>query len=161
MTTHRITLSKHHITEILNLLETIQEETNIGTNNNINPFIKAFEKVWAPEEVFFPTCLSILGILEPNEKNEAIQAQSLMSVKWDTRARGADRAHPIIYQKLTKNIVEMAVREGCLFLRKIKNEVDLQDWIRIVLGCYGEKRKLHVDDDGERNNFDDGRKKKK
>ena len=39
---HRITLSKQHMTEILYLLETIEQETK-GTDA-INPFVKLFEK---------------------------------------------------------------------------------------------------------------------
>ena len=144
---HRITLSKQHMTEILYLLETIEQETK-GTDA-INPFVKLFERVWAPEEVFFATCLSVLGILNQNETNDSIQKNCLMYVKWDNRARGADRAHPIIYQKLTKKIQEMAIQEGCLFLRKIKNEINLQDWIRTVLGDHSEKRKLQCNYDND------------
>lgn len=134
----------------MNFLENIQEETQ--TNETVNPFIKVFERVWAPEEVFFATCLSILGILNSNN----IQTTSLMNVKWDNRAKGKDRAHPIVYPKLTKHIVDMCKEEGSLFLRKIKNEINLQDWIRIVLGAC-EKRKYGVADG---NDFD-GRKKMK
>jgi hypothetical protein len=52
----------------------------------------AFEKVWAPEEVYFPTALNICGLMDE------VITRSVTHSKWNEKAANLkDRAHPICY----------------------------------------------------------------
>ena len=95
----------------------------------------AFEKVWAPEEVYFPTALHICGLMDE------VVRRSVTHSKWDhTAANLQDRAHPLCYDgHFNDELVGQVRRNGCLFLRKIKQSICLEVWQNIVLqhkkGC--------------------------
>ncbi len=107
-----------------------------------------FRDVWAPEEVYFPTALSLLGVLPGKE----IISKSIMWAKWDDRARGQERAHPIEYDgRFGAALVREARQEGCYFMRKLKRSLDVRSWNLAVCNTV-----LHVH---ERNEFDSNRKR--
>jgi hypothetical protein len=89
----------------------------------------AFERVWAPEEVFLPTALAISGNLN------SLSGRALTHSRWDERAADhKDRAHPLSYDgSFDDELVSMTRAEGCLFLRKMKRSLDLSVWDRIVI----------------------------
>ncbi len=90
-----------------------------------------FKNVWAPEEVFFPTALALLGKLPGGDE---VVNQSIMWSKWDDRAKGKDRAHPIVYDgEFSKKLVQDARMEGCYFMRKWKRRLDAREWERICI----------------------------
>ena len=124
-------LSRKHIQKILDLPEDLGED-----------LWPAFEKVWAPEELYFPTALALIGALPSNE----VVRKSLVFAKWDTKAKHQkDRAHPNVYdEEFGYNLVNYVRGEGCFFMRKLKARVNLRLWEDIVV------RKVNV-----RNRFKD------
>ncbi len=89
----------------------------------------AFERVWAPEEVFLPTALALSGNMD------GVSGRSLTHSRWDKRAANhKDRAHPLSYDgSFDDKLVSTTRAEGCLFLRKMKRPLDLSVWDRIVI----------------------------
>lgn len=111
-------ISKDHAERIVNL------PSQLG--KDLYPL---FGKIWAPEEVFFPTTLSLLGILPGSE----VVNKSIMWAKWDERSRGQERAHPIEYDgEFDKSLVDNVRREGCLFMRKFRRSIPIRSWEGIV-----------------------------
>ena len=113
----------------------------------------AFEKCWAPEEVYFATALALLGLLDE------VECKSLVHAEWNERARNhADRAHPKEFdQDFDEQLVDYVKRRDCVFLRKVKRRLSLSWWKRSVLGEYsiGEKRPAPCDDRDEQRHQDD------
>jgi hypothetical protein len=105
----------------------------------------AFERVWAPEEVYFPTVMSLCGFLDNynendddgnNNSNNEVSNRSLTYSEWDTRASNhKDRAHPLTYDDNFDYKLVRRVRNenGALFLRKLKRGLDLNVWEDIVV----------------------------
>lgn len=89
----------------------------------------AFERVWAPEEVFLPTALAVCGNMEE------VSRRALTYCHWDTRASNQkDRAHPITYDGYFDDLLVCRARaEGCLFLRKMKRPINTSVWEQIVV----------------------------
>ena len=130
-------LSRKHAESILHLCE-----KELG-GMNLWP---AFERVWAPEEVYFPTVMSLCGFLDNynenddginnNNINNEVLNRSLTYSEWDTRASNhKDRAHPLTYDdKFDYKLVRRVRNEtGALFLRKLKRGLDLNVWEDIVV----------------------------
>ena len=133
-------LSRKHAESILHLCE-----KELG-GMNLWP---AFERVWAPEEVYFPTVMSLCGFLDNynendddgnnnnnNNSNNEVSNRSLTYSEWDTRASNhKDRAHPLTYDdKFDYKLVRRVRNEnGALFLRKLKRGLDLNVWEDIVV----------------------------
>jgi hypothetical protein len=112
-------LSRKHATQVLALPESFG-------GKDLYPL---FEKVWAPEEVFFPTALSLVGVLP----GEEVVGKSIMFAKWDERARGQERAHPLVYDgSFSRALVLKAREQGCFFMRKFKRAVDVRDWETMI-----------------------------
>jgi len=103
----------------------------------------AFVHVWAPEEVYFATCLALLGLLDK------VECKSLVHAEWNEHARNhCDRAHPKEYDdEFNEQLVEYVKRKGSVFLRKVKRRMPLNWWKRVVLGEYdaGDKRPRNDD----------------
>lgn len=109
-------LSRKHVQAILDI-----PKNHLG-GEELYPL---FSKVWAPEEVFFPTALSLLGLLDPDE----IVGKGIVWAKWDTRSQGRDRAHPLTYDgKFGKALVEEVRRDGCFFMRKLRHQISTNHW---------------------------------
>lgn len=89
----------------------------------------AFEKVWAPEEVYFPTALNICGLMDE------VVRRAVTHSKWDHKASNLqDRAHPLCYDgQFSDELVCRVRRDGCLFLRKMKHSIDVEVWHNIVV----------------------------
>ena len=75
----------------------------------------AFERVWAPEEVFLPTALAL------SRNMEGVLRRVLTHSRWDERAADhGNRVHPLSYDGSFDNVLVSKTRaEGCLFLRKV------------------------------------------
>ena len=112
-------LSRKHAQNILNL------PSQLG-DMNLWP---AFERVWAPEEVYFPTALSICGNLDE------VVRRSVTYSQWDERAANLqDRAHPLAYDGcIDDDLVRRVRQDGCLFLRKMKQSLDVNVWKDIIV----------------------------
>ena len=114
-------LSRKHAQDILNL------PSQLG-GMNLWP---AFERVWAPEEVFIPTALAICGHMNNNE----VSRRALTHSQWDERAANhKDRAHPLTYDGYFDDKLVSRVRhDGCLFMRKLKMPLDVSTWDQIIV----------------------------
>ena len=112
-------LSRKHARSILDLPASLD-------GNNLWP---AFERVWAPEEVYLPTALSLCGHMDE------VSRRALTHSQWDERAaRHEDRAHPLSYDGcFDHELVSRLRRDGRLFLRKMKRPLDLSLWEKVVL----------------------------
>jgi hypothetical protein len=121
-------LSRKHAQSILEL-----PEKQLG-GMNLWP---AFERVWAPEEVYFPTALALCGYINGNgSDNSEVSNRSVTHSEWDTRASNhKDRAHPFTYDdKFDYELVKRVRNEnGALFMRKLKKELDWNVWEEIVI----------------------------
>ena len=116
----------------------------------------AFEQVWAPEEVYFPTALALCGHMDEvlseddndndhssSSKNKnknhhnhhAVIRRALTHSQWDERAANhKDRAHPLSYDGCFDHELVRRVRQnGCLFLRKMAHPLDVNLWEQIVV----------------------------
>ena len=95
-------------------------------------FWKAFETCWAPEEVYFGTALSLLGLLTE------VQNKSLVYAEWNDRARNEkDRAHPRTFASndFSQGLVDyIREKKGCIFVRKVTKPMALHWWKQSVLG---------------------------
>ena len=112
-------LSRKHAIDIVNI-------PSLLGGMNLWP---AFERVWAPEEVFVPTALAICGNMEE------VSTRALTYCHWPTQASNQnDRAHPITYDGCFDDaLVSRARADGCLFLRKMKRPINLSVWEQIVV----------------------------
>ncbi|KAL7529128.1 hypothetical protein ACHAXR_002806 [Thalassiosira sp. AJA248-18] len=112
-------LSRKHAQSILDIPSQLE-------GSNLWP---AFERVWAPEEVFIPTALAICGHMDE------VSQRALTHSQWDERAANhKDRAHPLSYDGcFDDGLVSRVRRDGCLFLRKIKTPLDVNVWEQIVV----------------------------
>eukprot|EP00559_Dactyliosolen_fragilissimus_P001754 CAMPEP_0184861786 /NCGR_PEP_ID=MMETSP0580-20130426/6400_1 /TAXON_ID=1118495 /ORGANISM="Dactyliosolen fragilissimus" /LENGTH=248 /DNA_ID=CAMNT_0027359413 /DNA_START=598 /DNA_END=1344 /DNA_ORIENTATION=- len=90
-----------------------------------------FDKVWAPEEAYFPTALALAGVLPGDE----VINKSLMYAEWDDKAKiHSDRAHPRFFDNhFGKNFVQSLRRDGYLFMRKLKYSLDECLWKEAVI----------------------------
>ena len=126
-------LCRAHVKAVLEMLPSLE-------------FWKAFESCWAPEEVYFATALSLLGLL-----NTGTGSKSLVYVEWNDRARNEeDRAHPRDFSNAFDQGLVDYIREkqGCIFVRKIKHPISLDWWKQCVLGEQGNRgsKRLRNDD---------------
>jgi hypothetical protein len=131
-------ISKKHMNLVLDM-----PATHLG-GKELYPI---FETVWAPEELFFPTALSLLGVLP---SDEVISNQSLV---YSHFIRG--QPHPTEYDLRDPSTVEQIARilqrekgetgdrktmesegtrlvEGYITLRKVKHPIDEKAWEQII-----------------------------
>ena len=100
-----ITICRQHASDILKLEYTVD----------------AFETIWAPEEVFFPSILSLSGALQYEVLN-----RSLTYAKWPTD-RKDDKAHPLTY-RFERFDINRCQKEGFFFARKFVDKIELMQW---------------------------------
>jgi hypothetical protein len=89
----------------------------------------AFIDCWAPEEAFFPTALSLLGLLVETEN------KALTYAEWNDRAKNhQDRARPRVWDSRFGQDLVQQIRQDheCIILRKVKREVPLRAWIEAI-----------------------------
>lgn len=121
-------LSRLHIQSILDLPSLILNTTSTTQQQSEEKYNlwSLFQNVWAPEEVYFATCLALLGFLPC----EHAVSKSLMFACWDKHAKNhSDRAHPRSYDhELSKSLVQDLRKSGYMFMRKLKNHIALESW---------------------------------
>jgi hypothetical protein len=113
--------SRFHMQRILNLPSLL----GIASTEKQNVW-SLFENVWAPEELYFATCLSLLGHLP----SEDVLSQSLLFACWDVKAKNhSDRAHPRVYDReFSRNLVQDLRASGYLFMRKLQQPIATSVW---------------------------------
>lgn len=92
----------------------------------------AFRRVFAPEEVYFPTMLAVLGVLRPNaEETDEVVRKSVTHAQW---AKNGD-ARPVTFDVLTRQLLTELRETGSLFARKFgPTNAPPKTWQRLVLG---------------------------
>ena len=132
-------LSRKHIQGILDLPSKLGGGGNNKGDKDDDVELElwpSFERVWAPEEVYFPTALSLLGYLDDDSTRGcrggggglAVVRRALTHSQWDERAaKHSDRAHPLTYDHLfggggdddgggAEELIHRVRGEGCLIL---------------------------------------------
>lgn len=109
-------LSRKHAKQVLEL----SNEQALG-----RPLLQSFRGVSASDEMYFPTCLSLLGILPPAVKNKTeLQANDIAQVRQQQLTycewRSGDPS-PRTFTDLTQSDITNARTQGCLLLRKLKS----------------------------------------
>lgn len=122
-------VSRKHMESILNLPQALGGQ-------DLWP---AFTDVWAPEEVYFPTCLALCGYLAPeSDGDDGVVREALTYAEWNERARDhKDRAHPLVFDGCFENDAATIRRirdQGCTFLRKVKRPIPVRLWGDVVTG---------------------------
>ena len=139
-----ILLSRKHASAIQNI-PTSLSSTIVNTNSHDDDnssktqidLWPAFEKVWAPEEVYFPTALALMGHLPSTD----VLTIPMTHSEWNTRAKDhSERAHPKVYDKyalrpsfLDRIRFRNSSEHGCLFMRKFKEPLEETIWSTVVL----------------------------
>jgi hypothetical protein len=86
--------------------------------------------VFAPEEVYFPTLLSILGYLRPDNKDCEVKLQSITFAEFQKKGD----ANPITFSYLSKGLIDRCRDSGCLFARKFpKGSISLATWKDLIM----------------------------
>ena len=92
------------------------------------PFKKGHGNVWAPEEVYFPTILAILGYLRDDMDDEVVRK----SVTFSEISRNGD-AHPNSFQRLTAEVVMRMKASNAIFGRKFsEGSCSLSTWLQVT-----------------------------
>jgi hypothetical protein len=104
---------------------------NLKQRLNGRELYPLFKTSWAPEEIYFSTVLALLGKM--NNPNGVVR-KSLMWSKWDAHSKGADRAHPIVYDgQFSSSLIDDVRKKGFVFMRKWKKRIDVHLWEAVVL----------------------------
>lgn len=139
-------MSRKHMEGILDIATALGQE-----------FWPAFEGVWAPEEVYFPTCLALLGYLS----GDNVMRQPLTYAEWNERAKvHRDRAHPLVFDGCFENdaaFIGRIRRNGCTFLRKVKRPISIRLWEDVVPGASSDSERGQGRGRGRDNVHDYGR----
>jgi len=116
-------LSRRHVEGVLGIPQSLGQD-----------LWPAFEDAWAPEEVYFPTCLSLLGYMTGGN----VVKEPLTYAEWNERAKDhRDRAHPLEFDgcfERDEAFLRSIKRDGCMFLRKVKRPIPTRLWEDVVLG---------------------------
>ena len=110
--------------------------------------------VFAPEEVFFPTVLSLLGYLRDNTSTDTGDATStgvkITAVTFAEWAKKGD-ANPIAYDYFDAQLVQRMRSTGAVFGRKFtQNSVTVSEWSRLVEDCSAKSNTQHSSYDRQR-----------
>ena len=99
--------------------------------------------VFAPEEVFFPTCLALLGYLRDNRddgkngetrNNDEVQRTSVTFASW----KKIGDANPIVYNDFSVSLATQFRATGSAFGRKFqKGSVSLARWVEVISSLEG------------------------
>ncbi len=89
--------------------------------------------VHAPEEVFFPTMLALLGYLRPDHYSHSHDEVLRQAVTFASWRRESD-ANPISHAALTPSLLAQIRATPSLFARKFaRDSVDVKTWRELVL----------------------------
>ncbi len=105
--------------------------------------------VFAPEEVFFPTVLSLLGYLNDSTASDGRNDVSTTNVKIAavTFAEWAKKgdANPVAYEYLDAQLLQRMRSTGAVFGRKFgPNSVRVSVWCRVIEDCDAESNAQHI-----------------
>jgi hypothetical protein len=102
--------------------------------------------VWAPEEVFFPTMLALLGYLRKNNQNGGSTASTAndqvkrQMVTYATWKKKGD-PNPIAYDNFTENMISDFRATGAVFGRKFnKDAVNVATWRTVISAVDAESK---------------------
>ena len=95
----------------------------------------AFERAFAPEELYFATCLALVGALGAEAARDEVARRSVTHAAYPPSA-GEERAHPMRHDALDAALLARVRREtpGCVLARKFSAALGVDDWARVVLG---------------------------
>ena len=102
-----------------------------SNSQSSTPFWRLFSRTTASDELFFPTLLSILGVLETDH----IQKRQVTLVDWEGYTKNPRLWRP----EETGDVLKKAKEGGELISRKFDSSrgfegVDLRKWKELVLG---------------------------
>lgn len=118
--------------------------------------------VFAPEEIYFATNLSILGYLRDNGKNDVKNPGDEVyrqRVTWAQWKKHGD-ANPITYTDFSVDLIRAFRQEGAVFARKFdKNSCNAQKWLDVINKLDGnqqhnDKHSNNKDDNNDNNTND-------
>ena len=105
-----------------------------GHKNDRSSLLSLFKKVRASDEMYFPCCLGILGLLdraekenEDNVKNKIKQNQQVVCKRpftWADWSEGGKNPRSYSASSLSHGNIKEARDKGCMFMRKIKLELN-------------------------------------
>ena len=102
--------------------------------------------VFAPEEVYFATNLSILGYLRDNGKNDMKRTGDEVyrqRVTWAQWKKHGD-ANPITYSDFSVDIIRKFRSEGAVFARKFdKSSCNAQKWLNVINKLDGNQHQVN------------------
>ena len=129
-----IMLTRRHAVEIVRLPTLVNADliTAWGPGGQWN---ERKGGVFAPEEVYFATNLSILGYLRDNGKNDVKRTGDEVyrqRVTWAQWKKHGD-ANPITYSDFSVDMIRRFRLEGAVFARKFdKNSCNAQKWLDVI-----------------------------
>lgn len=93
-------------------------------------FVVAWNEVHAPEEVYFPTMLALVGFLrDSNRGPDEVLRQPSTFAEWK---RPSD-ANPVNFDSLTSELLQRLRSSGAMFARKFRvDTVDVDHWEKLV-----------------------------
>jgi len=127
-----IVLTRPHAEAVLGI------ERYLPRGNNNNDFWRCFGRVKASDEMYFPTCLSLLHILGTNNDNSSEQKEggdrSIGSqilqrrVTYSDWSMGAKNPASFCSKGIRdlKDVATIARKQGCLFARKFSPEQEME-----------------------------------
>eukprot|EP01031_Cornospumella_fuschlensis_P032007 gene32007-38700_t len=162
-----VCLTRRHALEILTLIEktggykkgiqytTPRSDKPLDGGENTSDLIDAFGApgqwyegkggVHAPEEVFFPTMLALLGYLRSNGEDEVLRRR-VNYAEWKKRSD----ANPITYPALTPQLYATIRSSGSLLGRKFaRGGTSVDTWMRIVASHSSSSTRLNAEESKE------------
>ena len=116
-------LTRKHAQQILSLPNRISTD-----------LVLAFQHVFAPEEVYFPTLLRIINVLQmsPLHPNDEILRRNVTFAEWEKRGD----ARPVQYPSIACGVVSTARKHGSVFARKFTAAAcPVAVWMTAVRNC--------------------------
>ena len=140
-------LTRRHAVEI-NQIPTILSSNNNSSNNynssdsdsDVVDVVKAWgqgqwnednNNVWAPEEVYFPTMLALLGFLrDVTDNSDQVDRKKVTFMEFKKQGD----ANPISFPYLGKKLIEKCRENGSVFARKFaKGAVSVDQWRKMII----------------------------
>lgn len=112
-----IMISRFHATQVISIWEALLRVP-------LTDFLELFHKVHASDEMFFPSCLCLLGCMRPrpqteqsttSHNNPKVLKRRLTHCRWVNGEKGPQTSLSLTHQDVTE-----AIEAGCVFYRKLK-----------------------------------------
>ena len=122
--------------------------------------------VWAPEEVYFPTMLALLGYLRDSGESNGSDQVMRRKVTYAEFAKRGD-ANPITYTELNASLLRKFrgntnnnYEQGSVFARKFAGSVSLNRWKQLIINNdhdngIDKKRKINDSSTSNKDNAND------